>query len=561
MIRRLVFLAWFASVAVLGACEDGGTSAKPYGEQESALFGIWVSSDIPDQTWVLELVPFDPYLDALSGVTPVYRMWEVGTTVEPRMIQAGSFAVTSGRLDTTVVRSQYSDEVGKTYSNDILEHDPLQNRLVLSSTTVPGGIRTLARVEVFPGGDYVGGDTVPVTSVQPVSRVALGFPTPNQEDYRGYLFRTGAGTAVASRAVTTNGGTVSEFTMFNSFVSDDSGGTWTEEPVPPLRGYTQSEARFKEQTHARPLIFPINSLSEYFYLWSPELGRWEEDNEIQVCREAAGFPDRDIVLSAWHDISYSICVASDTDVMIHRRFMNPFSEQIQALSSPVERVKGQWMPDDGPLGTLYVLLFSGGTEPGFRIYAHEETGSTDFPPDGFTAPIAEIAFNCGEIPCELTDLKRYYIVGGTHHIVATARFEGPRRAHPLAPENELALHIHGTPGGSFETEVLNLRRSDGRRFFLGNLVDVDFPAYAEAEAELLVATLQDVGCVRILRSSGPVVDWQPAGVIPTAVRPQEDSVIAWGTRLGMISASPSLEYVEFEPIQDEARCPALRTVE
>jgi hypothetical protein len=531
-----------------GPGSDGGISG-----QARELLGIWVSDDDPAERLVFEFLTHDPYSDLLAGQTQVYRLWQYPPAAEPALTQLGKYDVIEGELRTSPGWASLSGVAGKTYANKILSR--AGDQLVLDSTKLASGKRTLGRVAAFPGGGFGGGVAAPADPVEPVTRAPLGEkPSTNSVANRGQLFRTGAAEAVAVRALTFKP-TAEEQTELESYRTPNSGGSWNAvagETSPS--SYHASRAQLKEQAHGLPLIYPLNSLSEYLYLWNPELGAWERDNDVQICREEAGFPDRDIVLRSAKGISYSACIADGT-IAVHRRVLGLNSNRIASIPGSFDRVGAQWLKGSTEHGTLYVLgLIRGAAKP-FTLYTYVETHEKEFA--GFGAPAAEIAADCGGAPCQVKDLSRYFITGdGVHHVVALAEDDRlPKKAHPLAPESRLAIHLHGTLGGSWKTEVLNLR--DGA--FLGNLIDVDFPQAHPGAPDKLYATLQDDACLRVLSSPAASIAWKPLGVVPTLHRPLDESALVWSDdRIGLLTRGAKLEYLALPILPDAARCPAPR---
>ncbi len=553
--------AWFACALAMSlavGCDDGGKVGGP--EPTASMYGIWVSTDDPGTTVVLEVLPYEPYHPALAGASPVYRVWELVEGQSPEWTQLGRCVVRAGGFETTVVRSRYSNEVGQDYRNEIHELDEVAGRLVLESPGRPDDRRTYARQASFPGGAWPGGEPAPVGNDEPILRRMLeDLPGFRDDVYRGTLFRTGVSTALAVRAITFFPGAVTETTTLSMYETDDRGGAWTRDMTSGIGNYASSEARFKEQTHGRPLVYPNDTLSEYLYLWSPELGVWERDNDVQICRESVGFPDQDIVLTAFNGLAYSLCVVDPQVVYVHRRRPDLNSRRIQNLVGPVVAVRGQWVPGEGLRGALYSLVHTGVASPVFRLYRHEETDLADFLPEDFAAPVAELEVACGGLPCEVVEVRRYHVAGGVHHIVATARFDGPAPRHPLAPENRLALHLHGSPETGFTTEVLNMADGADGPVFLGNLVDVDLPVDGIAGDDGWAAVLQDYACLRVLRG-GQGAPWTSVGVVPTIQRPAPDATLVWGDQLGLLSANQAMDYLLFGISTEASRCPPPRAM-
>ncbi|MBU1412464.1 hypothetical protein KKC22_13210, partial [Myxococcota bacterium] len=547
----------FSWLLLAAACGEG---SPPGADPSLDYHGIWVSEDGPGMLHVIELLPYEPYLPLLSGRRQVYRVWKVPAAEAPYWIEYGVFAVVDGALHLTPTRSKVGDQINFTYVHRLYDVDLTAGRMDLEAPGFPDDRRTFGRVDTFPGGAWEGlpphGDLT-----EPSRRRPLVEDAPLLEEvWQGALFRSGENEALAVRAVMFFADSpLTRFTQLDLHRTVDGGDVWSLDPFGGGAGYDVSGARLKEQAHGRPLVFPDDTLSEYLYLWSPELETWEQDNDIQICRVSAGFPDQDVVLTAWHGLAYTLCIADPEVVYVHRRRPDLNSFRIQYLQGPVAGIRAQWDAGEGPRGTLYGLVFTGTQEPALRLYRHQEDDSADFGPEQLAAPVAELAGSCGDLPCEFTGLWRYHLAGGEHHIVALARFDGPAPAHPLAPEDRLAVYLHGTPGGGFTTEVLNVGGPAGARVFLGNLVDVELPVDGVAGTAAPAALLQDRACLRVRRAAAGGA-WEDVGVVPTAHRPAEGAVVLWSDRVGMLSADLAMDYLEFPLSSDPARCPAPRAL-
>lgn len=554
-ISPLRLMAAFSLSLVFSACSDPGDSTKP---DTSAYHGVWVSEDQPGTLWVLELLSYDPYLPVLAGKRSVYRAWRIPDGGEPACIQYGVFGIRDDGIELTPHRTTVADTIYHQYFNRLYDVDLAAGTMGFEAYGFPDDRRNLVRVTAFPGGSWTEGLPPHGDLTEPSARSPLvEDPAKTLDVYHGALFRTGEDQAVAVRSATFYPDMLSFTTTSDAHLSRDRGRTWVQDTTSGVGNYGSSLAIFKDQAHGRPLVYPQDSMSEYLFLWNHALGGWEKDIDIQICRPAAGFPDQDLVLTAWHALAYTLCIADPEVVYVHRRRLDLNSFRIQYLQGPVVQVRAQWRHDEGPRGTLYGLVRTGGQAPALRLYRHQEDDALEFGPEQLASPVAELAADCGALACEITEIWKYFISGGEHHILVLASFDGPPPPHPLAPEPRLAVHYHGTPEDGFTAEVLNVATNDDGPVYLGDLADFDLPADGQGWTFDPFVVLQDRACVRVLRRTAAGA-WEDAGVVPTAHRPDPGATILWGDRLGLISAAPELDYLEFPLSSDAARCPAPR---
>ncbi|MFZ5785816.1 MAG: hypothetical protein ACOY3Y_05185, partial [Acidobacteriota bacterium] len=397
LLRALLVCAGTALSACSSPSPPGGVSG-----QAKELLGIWVSNDDPAETLVFEFLTHDPYSDLLAGKSQVYRMWQYPPGSDPVTTQLGAYDVVGDELRTTPIWST-AVAANQTYVNAILSR--AGDTLVLSSSKLASGRRTLARVTAFPGGSFGGGVATPAEPVQPQTRTLLYEYGVDAKDRRGALFRVGAAEAHAAIAVSARL-QAWEDTFLSTFRTQDSGGSWGEQLK--AINYAGSRVRMKEQAHGRPLVYPINTLSAYLYLWEPELGAWDRDNAVQICAENAKFPDRDVVLRSAKGIAYTACIADKT-IAVHRRVLSLNSNRVASITGTFDRVLAQWLKGSTEHGTLFVLGLTRGAAKPLALYTYVETHETEFA--GFGSPASEIAADCGGIACQVADLWRYFITG------------------------------------------------------------------------------------------------------------------------------------------------------